>query len=120
MSRIINTKLLPNLIPLLDSRCTINEDTRQEFETQPNWQPLQGHTNLRCRISSTVPVRDIRDISEQFTISESSKVAILGGTFPLITTDHQLVLDGVAFEIVAIRLDSETQFTYLELRDVDQ
>lgn len=113
---------LGGLSTFFSRACTINEVTKTKVgagERSESGSALAGHTNLPCRIAPvTALTRAGRAEREDMTVTTATHLVMLAGSYPLITTAHQAVVDGTTYQITNVVRDSERLVCELEVEVV--
>lgn len=113
---------LGGLATFFDRTCTIKTATKTKagggVRTE-TWTALAAHSDLPCRIAPvTARSRPVRAEWPDMTVTTVSHVIVLPGAYPLVTTAHQAVVDGIAYKIVSVLRDSGQVATELEVEAV--
>ncbi len=106
---------LPGHFP---ATCTIQENTptRDSYGQEiPDWNDLAGHVGLSCAVSEKGST-ERRNLWGAYP--EAQKLVALAGSYPSITNEHTVVIDGIQYDILAALHDSQSASTYLPIRVV--
>lgn len=76
-----------------------------------NWATLAGHANLPASLAPTSGAAE-RRLAQMTVTTETYTVALAGG-FPAITERMRAVVDGTAYDILAVDIDSHGATTRL-------
>jgi hypothetical protein len=109
---------------LLSSLATIQQRTNTVSATgQPNlstWTNIAGLVNIACQFSIQRPAMPnpsatMREPQQFDTLTQYH--VLLDGYYPQILQEHQAVVNGTAYEIMAVESDSQQTMTRLALRE---
>ena len=106
---------LRGLAALYPSRATVQAATvtsrNAAGEPVTSWAALAGHANLPAALAPTSGAAERR--LAQLTVTTESYTVALAGGYPAITEQMRVVVDGVAYNILAVDLDSHGATTRL-------
>lgn len=119
MASLIHPRLFDRLGQFFPSQVTIQEAvvTRNAVgEEVVTWQDLGGHVAIPAAMAALSTAELRRDTS---TILTSVRHVTLRGHYPSITTRHRAVVDGTAYNIIAVEHDSHAMLTRLRIEVVE-
>lgn len=108
---------------LMVSSCNIQQRTNTVSATgQPNlttWVNIPGLQNIQCQLSIqrvTMPNQSATMRKAEELDTETQLHLLLSGHYPQILQQNQAVVDGTAYEIMAVESDSQKVQTRLAVR----
>lgn len=120
-SALVDPGLLASLPEgLFPSRCTIQTPTQArdgfgDDKAPGTWADLADHVAIPCRMA---PQGGVEERPTGLIFSRETKRVALRGSFPTITAKQRAVIDGTAFDILAVESDSEGVLTYLRVEQI--
>mgnify|MGYP001028435120 CR=1 FL=1 len=99
--------------------CTIQVNTPTKSainEDIEHWSNLAGHVDIACQVALIEVLRDVEREAVVGPVETVRRAVLLDGRYPAITTTHRAVIDGLAWNIVAVDEDSQQSHTRLQIQ----
>jgi head-tail adaptor len=116
---LVHPRLLASLGNFYSSLCTIQEATevRDEYgQSIAGWANKAGHVDIPCGIAPADAIRNAEVRRPDQTYTLATHLVALQGRYPSITTKMRALVDGKAYDVVAVEADSAGVSTRLKVQ----